>query len=78
MKMEGTMIKQHKVALLIAVMMVLAFGAHAQQVLKGKVSSPFGADPISDAYISIANEENTAQTDEQGEFSITQIGRAHV
>ncbi len=70
MKMEGTMIKQHKVALLIAVMMVLAFGANAQQVLKGKVSSPYGDAPISDAYISIANEESTAQTDEQGEFSI--------
>ncbi|GAB3650631.1 TonB-dependent receptor [Echinicola sediminis] len=56
--------------ILLALMMVFAIGAKAQQVLRGKVTSSIGHTPMGEAYISLENQENTTQTDENGEFSL--------
>ncbi|MBD8490692.1 SusC/RagA family TonB-linked outer membrane protein [Echinicola sp. CAU 1574] len=70
MKTEGTMNRFKKIGVLVALLLVFASGTMAQQVLKGKVLSPYDNDPVSNAYISLDKQESTAQSDESGEFSL--------
>lgn len=71
MKRKGFMNKQlYKSMGLWAFAMLIGCAASAQQLLKGKVISPYDDEPISQAYITVAGSEATGQTNDQGEFEL--------